>query len=102
MKAFFVGREEPMKFPIMLFSALFVAALLNAGPAQSKAAKKESPSDTTGVMTASQAMYECQSRYAGNRGLLGRDRYAFIEGCFKSLTGKYPFEVRENCTLRRC
>jgi hypothetical protein len=91
-----------MKFPIILFSAFFVAAPLDVGLAQSKAAKKESPSNTSGVMTTSQAMYECQARYAGNRGLLGRDRYAFIEGCFKSLTGRYPFEARENCTLRRC
>ena len=91
-----------MRFPIILFSTVFVAALFDVGLAESKAAKKESPSSTTGVMTTSQAMYECLSRYAGNRGFLGRDRYAFIEGCFKGLTGKYPFEVHENCTLRRC
>jgi hypothetical protein len=91
-----------MKFLIILFSALFAAALFDAGPAVSKAAKKESPSKTTGLMTPSQAMYECESQYAGPRGFLGRDRYGFIEGCFKALTGKYPFEVHENCTLRRC
>ena len=89
-----------MKFPIILFSAFFVAALLDVGLAESKAAKKESPSDTAGVMTASQAMYECQARYAGNRGMLGRDRYGIIEQCFKGLTGKFPFEVHQNCTLR--
>jgi len=95
-----------MKFAIILFSAFFVAALLDVGLAESKAAKKDSPSNTasntTGVATPSQAMYECQARYAGNRGLMGRDRGGLIEQCFKSLTGKYPFEVHENCTLRRC
>jgi hypothetical protein len=91
-----------MKFPIILFSALFVIAVLDIGLAQSKAAKRENPSNTTAVATASQAMYECEARYAGNRGFLGRDRYGLIEQCFKALTGKYPFEVHENCTLRRC
>jgi hypothetical protein len=91
-----------MKFSIILFSAFFVAALLDVGRAESKAAKREGPSNTTGVMTSSQAMYECEARYAGNRGFLGRDRGGLIEQCFKSLTGKYPFEVHENCTLRRC
>jgi hypothetical protein len=91
-----------MKFPVILFSTFFVAALLDVGLAQSKTAKKESPSNATGVMTASQAMYECEARYAGNRGFLGRDRGGLIEQCFKGLTGKFPFEVHENCTLRRC
>jgi hypothetical protein len=91
-----------MKFLIILFSAFFVVALLDGAPAESKAAKKENPSTTTGVMTSSQAMYECEARYAGNRGFLGRDRGGIIEQCFKALTGKYPFEVHENCTLRRC
>jgi hypothetical protein len=91
-----------MKFSIILLSAFCVAALLDVGMAQSKAAKRESPSNTSGVMTTSQAMYECQAWYAGNRGLMGRDRGGIIEQCFKGLTGKFPFEVHENCTLRRC
>jgi hypothetical protein len=94
-----------MKFPIILFSASFIAAVLCVGLAESKTtrAKIASPSDT-GVLSTpnSQAMYECEARYAGNRGFLGRDRGGFIEQCFKGLTGKYPFEVHENCTLRRC
>ena len=44
-------------------------------------------------------MDKCQALYGGFRGALGRDRYAYIERCFKDLTGKYPFQVNMNCTL---
>jgi hypothetical protein len=97
-----------MKFPIILFSASFIAALLCAGLAESKTTKttraKIASTSDAGVLSTpnSRAMYECMARYAGNRGFLGKDRGAFIEQCFKGLTGKFPFEVGENCTLRRC
>jgi roadblock/LC7 domain-containing protein len=92
-----------MKYPAILLSVFFCAALLDGGLAASKAAaKKESPSQTASVMAANQAMYDCQALYAGRRGFLGRDRYAFIETCFKAATGKYPFQAGANCTLRRC
>jgi hypothetical protein len=44
-------------------------------------------------------MDKCQELYGGYRGPLGRDRYAYIERCFKDLTGKYPSQVDMNCTL---
>ena len=49
-----------------------------------------------------QAMEECKARYGGGsrRGWLARDRYAFIEVCFKELTGKYPFQANVNCLYR--
>ena len=91
-----------MRLPMILFSAFVFAALVGAGVAESKTAgaKKASPSQT--ASTTSQAMYECQALYAGPRGFLGRDRYGYIEGCFKAKTGMYPFQAHENCTLRRC
>ena len=85
---------------IILLSTFSVLASFNAGFAEA-AAKKARPSQTAS-MTNSQAMYQCASQYAGYRGYLARDRYAYIEGCFKILTGKYPSEVGENCPLRRC
>jgi hypothetical protein len=92
-----------MKLRMILFLAFFVAGLLDVGLAESKTAgaKKTSPSQTVG-MTTSQAMYECEAQYAGPRGTLGNYRYGYIEGCFKALTGIYPFQAHENCTLRRC
>jgi hypothetical protein len=105
---FLLGREAKMKFPIILFSASFIAVLLCAGLAEAKTTKtarvKIAGLSDTGVLSApnSRAMYECEARYAGNRGFVGKDRGGLIEQCFKGLTGKYPFEVHENCTLRRC
>ncbi len=92
-----------MKMPMILFSAFFVMALLNVRLAESKTvgAKKDSLSQTVS-MTTNQAMHECEMLYGGSRGYLGRDRYAYIERCFKDLTGMYPSQARENCTLRRC
>jgi hypothetical protein len=93
---FAVG-DSQMK-PMTLFSAFLVAALVDAQLAASKTAEaiKGSLSQT------GQAMYYCQTLYAGARGALGRDRYAYIERCFKDLTGMYPAQAHENCTLRRC
>jgi hypothetical protein len=91
-----------MKTPVILLSTSFVFALLAAGVAGAASAKKASSTQTAANTSYSQAMYECASRYAGNRGYLGRDRGGFIDMCFKSLTGKYPADVGQNCPLRRC
>lgn len=88
-----------MKFPIILFSACFVATLLNVGLAvlQTAGTKRVDPSQTVSVRH-QQAMDECKERYGGGiaRGHLGRDRYAYMEACFKQLTGVYPFQVNVN------
>jgi hypothetical protein len=92
-----------MKLPMILFSAFFVAALLDAGVAESKTAgAKKTSSSQTVTTTTSRAMYECEAQYAGPRGVLGNYRYGLIEGCFKALTGMYPFQAHENCALRHC
>ncbi len=92
-----------MKFPIILFSAFFAAALLNVAPAvsQTAAAKRANPSQSVSARH-QQAMDECKERYGGGiaRGHLGRDRYAYIESCFKQLTGIYPFQANVNCFIR--
>lgn len=85
-----------MKVHGMLFSACFIASLLNGGLAVSQTAR---PSQTASA-THKQAMEECLKLYGGWRGWLGRDRYAYIERCFKDSTGKYPFEVGMNCTYQ--
>jgi hypothetical protein len=92
-----------MKLRMILFSAFFVAALLDVGLAESRTAggKKTSSSQTV-TTTTSRAMYECEAQYAGPRGVLGNFRYGYIESCFKALTGMYPFQAHENCTLRHC
>jgi hypothetical protein len=91
-----------MKFPIVLLSAFFVAALFDVGLAASQTAGtiRANPSQTASA-THRQAMDECQELYGGGRarGHLGRDRYAYIEACFKQKTGMYPFQVNMNCTL---
>jgi hypothetical protein len=91
-----------MKTPVILLSTSFAIALLAAGIADAASAKKSSTSQTAGNTSYSQAMYQCTAQYAGPRPGLGRDRYAYIETCFKQLTGKYPADVGENCQLRRC
>jgi hypothetical protein len=91
-----------MKSTVILLSMTFALALLTAGMAGAASSKKVSSAQTPGAMSYSQAMYQCASQYHGYRGQLGRERYAYIEGCFKNLTGKYPADVGENCPLRRC
>jgi hypothetical protein len=92
-----------MKSPTILFLTASVVVLFNAGFADAQAARaKKASAAPTANMTTSLAMYQCQAQYAGPRGFLGRDRYVYIEACFKALTGKYPADARENCTLRRC
>jgi hypothetical protein len=91
-----------MKSTIILLSTLALA-LLAAGIAEAASAKKGSSPETASTSTTyNQAMYQCASQYAGNRGYLGRDRGGYIETCFKTLTGKYPADVGQNCPLRRC
>lgn len=84
-----------MKLPITLFLACLVASLFDVGLAMSQTAR----STQAASATHRQAMDKCQELYGGFRGWLGRDRYAYIERCFKDLTGKYPFEVSMECTL---
>jgi hypothetical protein len=84
-----------MKLPIMLFSACLVASLFDVGPALSQT-PRPSPAESASHR---QAMDKCQELYGGWRGAMGRDRYAYIERCFKDLTGKYPSQVNMNCTL---
>ncbi len=92
-----------MKSPIIMSLTAFVVVALNAGFADAQAARaKRTGSAPIASTTTSQAMYQCQAQYAGTRGFLGRDRYVYIEACFKALTGKYPADAGENCTLRRC
>ena len=84
-----------MKSLMILFLAFFVAALFDVGLAVSQTAR---PSQTVSA-THRQAMDKCQELYGGFRGWLGRDRYAYIERCFKDLTGVYPFQVNMSCTV---
>jgi hypothetical protein len=84
-----------MKLPIILFSAFFLAALFDVGLAVSKTTSPRQPANATHR----QAMDECTERHGGFRGHLSRDRYAFIEPCFKEKTGMYPFQARVNCVL---
>jgi hypothetical protein len=88
-----------MKTPVILLSMFFVLGSVSTG--FSAAAKKTNPTQAAST-SYSQAMYQCASQYAGNRGYLGRDRGGYIEACFKSLTGKWPADVGQNCPLRRC
>jgi hypothetical protein len=87
-----------MKFPIILFSAISVAALLDVGLAMPQTTR---PSQAVSARH-QQAMDECKERYGGGiaRGHLGRDRYAYIEACFKQLTGIYPFQANVGCFVR--
>jgi hypothetical protein len=105
-----------MKFGTILLSAFFAAALFDAALAESKATRNAGPSQTANpsetanpsqaasATTASQAMRECEALYGGGlgRGHLGRDRYAYIERCFKDLTGMYPSQVNQDCSVPRC
>ena len=84
-----------MKSLMILFSACFVASLFDAGLALSQTTR---PSQDTSAAHR-QAMDKCQELYGGWRGAMGRDRYAYIERCFKDLTGKYPSQVNMNCTV---
>jgi len=75
--------------------SFFVADLVNA-------ASKDKQKTDAAQGSYEDAWYTCQARYAGSRGSLAKDRYVYIEQCFKEKTGKYPGEVGMNCYLRRC
>jgi hypothetical protein len=87
-----------MKFPMTLFCAFCVAVLFDVrlAASQTAATKKAGPSQSTNQ----RAMEECKERYG--RAWLGRAhvRYAYIEACFKQLTGMYPFQVNVHCIYR--
>jgi len=81
-----------------VLASLFVADAVNA-----QQRDKQKPPAAAGTQTAyEEAWVSCQAQFAGNRGFLGRDRYASLEQCFKDKTGKYPGQVGMNCNLRRC
>jgi hypothetical protein len=87
-----------VKLAAAVLVSLFVAHSVNA------ASKDKQKSEATQGSQGSyeDAWYTCQSWYAGNRGFLAKDRYAYVEQCFKDKTGKYPGQVGMNCSLRRC
>jgi hypothetical protein len=84
-----------VKLSITLFSACFVASLFDVGLALSQTARLSQAASAAHR----QAMDKCQELDGGWRGAMGRDRYAYIERCFKDLTGKYPSQVNMNCTV---
>jgi hypothetical protein len=94
-----------MKLQLVLLSTLLVAPLLVANPVEAKTKNTRmhpALASYTPGRDYQTAMVECEGMYGGNRGFLGRDRYAYIEQCFKNKTGKTPGDVGVNCTLRRC
>jgi hypothetical protein len=95
-----------MKLQLVLLSTLLAASLFDAAPGEAKTKHiRTGPALASNApvgQSYQSAMDECQSEYAGYRGHLSRDRYAYIEGCFNILTGKTPTAAGMNCTLRRC
>jgi hypothetical protein len=88
------------------FAAAVLASLLVADSVSAQSRDKPKPAAAQGTQ-GTQGAYEeawtaCQAQFAGNRGFLGRDRYAYIEQCFHDKTGKFPGQVGMNCQLRRC
>jgi hypothetical protein len=82
------------------FAAAVLVSLLVADSVNAASKDKQKTDPVQGSYE--DAWYTCQSWYAGARGFLAKDRYAYIEECFKGKTGKYPAEVGMNCSLRRC
>jgi len=95
-----------MKLHLVLLSTLLMAPLVDANPVEAKTrnvlVRPALASNATESSVYQSAMRECEGFYGGQRFLLGRDRYAYIEQCFKIKTGKTPSELQINCTLRRC
>jgi hypothetical protein len=95
-----------MKLQLVLLSTLLVVPLLDAKPVEAKTkhvrAHPVVASNAPAGRDYQSVMAECEGMYAGNRGYLGRDRYVYIEQCFKNITGKSPADLQVNCTLRRC
>jgi hypothetical protein len=91
---------------MLLVAPLLMAPLLDTSPVEAKTRHvRPHPapaSDATESSPYQSAMRECEGYYSGQRFRLGLDRYAYIEGCFRTKTGRYPSELQVNCTLRRC
>jgi hypothetical protein len=89
-------------------SALSLALLITAGVAEAKTKTTKSKAGATTASaqaaggTHKSAMAECEAQYGGQRFFLGRDRYAYIEQCFKSATGMYPHQANMNCSVKGC
>ena len=93
-------KKVSLKFAATVLVSLLVAHSVNA--ASINAASKDKRKTDATQESYEDAWYTCQSWYAGARGFLAKDRYAYIEQCFKDKTGKYPGQVGMNCSLRRC
>jgi hypothetical protein len=101
-----------MKLHSVLFAALVLASFFDALPAESKtkdgarlpAAQLANfqPGKAANGSTHKSAMAECEAQYGGQRFFLGRERYAYIEQCFRQSTGMYPHQVQMNCSIARC
>jgi hypothetical protein len=93
----------------VIFYAFLLASLTAVGLAEAKTTKA-TKSKVGGAAATAQAaggthknaMAECEAQYGGQRFFLGRDRYAYIEQCFKSLTGMYPHQASMNCSVKGC
>jgi hypothetical protein len=94
------------KSPSVVFSALLVVSFAGAGPAASKTKPRvqgaQLASAQVGGGAQRDAMAQCESYYGGQRFFLGRERYAYIEQCYHSATGKYPHQTQTNCKVDRC
>jgi hypothetical protein len=92
-----------MKLASVGFAAAVLVSLSGADSIDAAPRDKPKTDAAQGAQASYQdAWYTCQSWYAGARGFLAKDRYAYIEQCFKDKTGKYPGQVGMNCVLRRC
>jgi hypothetical protein len=92
-----------MKSASVVFAAAVLASLSVTDAVDAAPRDKPKTDAAQGTQESYQdAWYTCQSWYAGARGYLAKDRYAYIEQCFKEKTGKYPGQVGMNCVLRRC
>jgi len=90
-----------MKLQLVLVPTLLIAPLLAPNPVEAKTQSVRA-SNATASRDYQSTMHECEGYYAGHRGFLGKDRYAYIEQCFKNITGMTPAQLQINCSLRRC
>ena len=92
-----------MKFAvIVIFISLAVSLSDGRAAGSPKSIGREAVVSQKADSAELSAWADCQRNYGGRRGFLGRDRYAFIEQCFKLKTGKYPAQLQLNCKLRGC
>jgi len=87
-----------ISFAAVVFGFLLAGDAVNAAPREARDIQKTDPLQ----QSYEQTWYTCQARYAGGRGFLAKDRWAYIEQCFHDATGKYPGQLGLNCYLRRC